>query len=435
MRFISTILVIIISMLLRVDDALFSAPSHQMDGITDATAILNIQPQPLPPVGEPFIDPVFGTTITRLTDATSNNTFGTHIYSQLQAFSADSQYVLLIENDEYTVRRLADFSRVPLDTRAWNAPRRHPTQADTIVHFDSNDDMVVRLQFTNIESGTTETVFTFPPQYQFIRNNQSFDELSEDGRWLAGMLTRDDGESVIFSLDLENRVLGVELAIGDLYADACLPDPQWGILEPDWIGVSPLGNTLVVQWERDGIERCSGLETFDLQSGEFIGRVYDGHQHGDLGVTEDGREFFMTFELSSPMDNNRPAIGMRMLPGEATVSEPIYLLVIDWADDGHISCRGPHGVCLVTQGGWPDDGWTPFEKELFLISTDGAVQRLTHHRSSSCGYWVQPRASMSHDGRYVIFASDWALETGADGCSASELGQGEAYIIDLQAGR
>ncbi|NIN95957.1 MAG: hypothetical protein GTO49_13485, partial [Anaerolineae bacterium] len=95
---------------------------------------------------------------------------------------------------------------------------------------------------------------------------QSWDELSRDGRWLAGMASRNDGAQVIFALDLQNLVLGAQLPLPDLYAGPCEPDPVWGEVEPDWVGVSPLGNYLVVQWVRDGTTRCSGLEIFDLQT-------------------------------------------------------------------------------------------------------------------------------------------------------------------------
>jgi len=180
----------------------------------------------------------------------------------------------------------------------------------------------------------------------------------------------------------------------------------------------------------------SGLETFDIQTGAFVGRVYDGHQHGDLGVDTDGEtEFFMTFELWSPADPNRPAIGVRHLPGTITVSTPIYLQVLDWGNAEHISCRGPDGECLITAATWDINGWTAFEGELFLQHTDGAILRLAHHRSSSCGYWAQPRASISRDGRYVVFASDWAEGTGADSCGGgNDLGAGDPYVIDLLAG-
>ncbi|NIN95956.1 MAG: hypothetical protein GTO49_13480, partial [Anaerolineae bacterium] len=104
--------------------------------------------------------------------------------------------------------------------------------------------------------------------------------------------------------------------------------------------------------------------------------------------------------------------------------EPTYVQVMDWLDE-HISCQGPHGVCLVTTFGDESDGWSALEGELFLQYTDGSVLRLAHHRSSSCGYWVQPRASISRDGRYVVFASDWSRQL-----DCGDLGRGDPYIID-----
>lgn len=226
------------------------------------------------------------------------------------------------------------------------------------------------------------------------------------------------------------------LPIPTIYAGDCQPDPQWGEVEPDWIGVSKLGAYLVVQWVRDGEIRCSGLETFDIRTGDFIGRVTDHHHHGDLGVDSDGvTEFFMTTESSSPQDNNHPAITMSLLPGGAASSPPVYLQVVDWTDEDHISCQGPNGVCLVSWGVWGERRDTPFANELFLQYTDGAAKRLAHHRSSKCGYWVQPRASISRDGQYVVFASDWGEETGAESCTTWEddMGRGDPYIIDLSS--
>lgn len=399
-------------------------------GITDPDLVLTPAPLSVPAAGGSVTDPVFGTTLRRLTD-TGSSGFGTHIYSQLQAFSADNQYVLLIEDGLYTVRRVDTLVPVNgLNSAGWNAPRWHPTQANTIVHFDSNGDTTLRLQFTNVATQQTTTQFTFPAPYQRIRSNQSFDEISRNGRWLAGMASLSDGDQMLFSLNMETGTLGAQLRLSaDLYGGPCAPDPTWGEVEPDWIGVSPLGNTMVVQWTRDGTTRCSGLETFDIQSGAFVGRPYDGHQHGDLGVTADGQgEFFMTFELYHPSGNL--ALGVRDLPGPPTgVGSPTYVRVMDWVGD-HISCQGPPGVCLVTTWGDDSDGWSPSEGEVFLQYLDGSVERLAHHRSSNCGYWVQPRGSLSRDGRYVIFASDW----GSGICSPPvDLGAGDPYIIDLQS--
>ena len=128
----------------------------------------------------------------------------------------------------------------------------------------------------------------------------------------------------------------------------------------------------------------------------------------------------MVFEMSAPPPNNNyPALGVRELPGTATVSEPTYVQVIGWFGH-HISCQGSPGVCLATTIGDAGDGWSALEGDLFLQYTDGSVLRLAHHRSSNCGYWVPLRASISRDGRYVIFASDWGQETGTDSCGGGK---------------
>lgn len=403
-------------------------------GCVDRTdAALTVVPPalPLPAAGTPFADPRFCTTLRRVSDTSDSGGYETHEYSQLQAFSSDNIYLLLDGSDGFIIRRVDDLSPVTgLDASGWNDPRWHPGQPHVVVHFDSNEDTVLRLQLTSVDTLTTTTIYTFPAPYERIRVPQSWDEISEDGRWLAGMASQSDGTQVAFALNMQTRALGAQLPIPALYAGPCDPDPIWGKVEPDWVGVSPLGRYLVMQWARDGTERCSGLETFDLQTGAFVGRVYEGHQHGDLGVDSDGdTEFFMTFELAGPPpDNDRPALGMRVLPGNATFSPPIYLQVLDWGNGEHISCRGPNGVCLVTAGSLASNGWNPFEAELFLQYTDGSVSRLAHHRSSSCAYWVQPRATISRDGRYVAFASDWGREL-----DCGDLGRGDPFIIDLLA--
>ena len=88
----------------------------------------------------------------------------------------------------------------------------------------------------------------------------------------------------------------------------------------------------------------------------------------------------------------------------------------------HISGQGPDGVFLVTASHDASNGWGAIEGEIYLQYTNGQVLRLAHHRSTEDGYWVQPRASISRDGRYVVFASDWGRNTG---------GLGDPYIIDL----
>jgi len=373
---------------------------------------------------------------------------GNHLYSQLQAFSKDSQYLLILEEDgagtQWRIRE-ADTGQLvhsESDMGAWKAPRWHPTQAGVLVFYDVSGSGRSRLRSLQVEAGEHETLFTFPADVVEILTNQSFDELSRDGRWLAGEWVNASGDGVVFSLDLDARQLGAAVNLSDLYRSVCSPDRDYGMLDPDWTGVSPLGHYLVMQWSASGTTRCSGLETFDIQTGAFLGRVTSEHPHGDLQVLADGEtEVFVSAELFGPgagqafaggvaggrdVDEWYPALSYRPLPGVADgQAEPVYLILTDWNFE-HMSCRGPYGYCLVTAWNNPDNGlYDPLEDELYIVALDGSgVIRLGHHRSSGDDYWSQPRASMSADGRYVIFDSDWGQSGANTAVFVMDLGDG-----------
>ena len=396
---------------------------------------------PAPAFGTWYTTP-FNTALTPMTAQANSN----HAYSQLQAFSSDNSYVLLSEDiagtpsAETVVRRVAGFEKVwsvPVGTVG--NPRWDPTSPQHLIHFNDNGEPSLAVQRTDVATGATETVFDFPSEYQSYLSNQSFDELSRDGRWIAGQAVGTGNWSRIFAVDLVNGTLGAQLDPEALYSGPCTPDPQWGQPDPDWVGVSPLGNYLVVQWGAEGTGRCEGLETYDIQSGAYIGHVTSGHPHADLTVLADGlTEVFVSAELSGPSagqawvngtaaensDLDNPALAYRLLPGPATgESEPNYLYGIDWGGFEHISCRGPIGTCVLT--GYPSPGngaLDPLEDEIYMIHLDGSgVLRLAHHHSSGAEYWSQPRASVSLDGRFIIFDSDWGFPDG----------QTIAYLIDL----
>jgi hypothetical protein len=394
---------------------------------TDPNAVAPAAPLDRPVAGGAVTDPVFGTTIRRASDSseTGEGRFEVQVYSQLQAFSADNAFILLTSDQGYIVRRVSDFGRVEgLQLGEINVPRWHPTQPHVLIHFDTNADDDLTLQLTDVDTGVTTDVATLPDLVR-IDGNRSFDEVSRDGRWLAGLARRADESPVLFAWDLVDNTFGAYLPLAEQYATRCEPDSTWGEVWPDWIAPSPLGNYLVVQWQRGGPVPCGGLETFDIRAGTFVGRVYDGHQHGDLGISEDGREFFMVGETYHPSGN--AAIGYRWLPGEETVSPPNYVQVLgDWVI-GHFSCQGTPGVCLVTTGENPGNGRQPLEGELFLQYLDGSVRRLAHHRSSSCGYWAQPRATISQDGALVAFSSDWGVAT--CGPANEGLGTADPYVL------
>lgn len=405
-------------------------------------APMELMNSPRPPFGVWYATP-FNTRMTALTAQINSN----HAYSQLQAFSLKSDFILLTEDVPGTpsalhvVRRTEDFSELlstPLGT--WGNPRWDPSNNTKLIHFNNPNagPNSLRLERTDVLTGDTETAFTFPTEYQAYLTNQSFDELSRNGRWLAGQAVGVGAWSRIFTVDLESQTLGAELDPEALYSSVCTPDPDWGAVDPDWVGVSPLGKYLMVQWATDGTGRCEGLESYDIQTGEYIGHVTSGHPHADLTVLADGvTEVFVTNELSGPdetsawvggadvqpIDSENPALAYRVLPGPAVgESPPQYLYLIDWGGFEHISCRGPIGTCLVTGYPSPENGARdPLEDEIYMINLDGSgVVRLAHHHSTGLDYWSQPRATISLDGRYVVFDTDWDLQN-----------ETLAFLIDL----
>jgi hypothetical protein len=387
-----------------------------------------------PTVGAPFTDSVFGTTMLRFTGETDKGEYATHDYSQLQAFSTDNKYVLLGTDKGYEVFHVATRASATLAPQNnVNVARWQPDLNHTLVWIDSNEDETIRVQYANVDTGAITTHYTFPNNFDRIRGNQSFDELSDDGRWMGGMAAAGD-DDIIFSLDLRNKRLGAQMSLSSLYSGTCALDPEYGIVEPDWVGISPLGNYLVVNWARDGVDRCSGQEIFDVSSGRFLGHSYDSHAHGDLALTKDGQEVFVTTINASSEDGSFPAIVRFDLPNG--YNSPTLIKTVPWHAVWHISCRGPRGMCLVTS--FPADSNFELkgvlEDELYMIYFDGSVRRLGHHRSSGCGYWVQPRASISRDARYAIFDSDfWVEKGGRDSCTilGDSLGGGEVFMLLL----
>ncbi len=131
--------------------------------ITDPGRTVRTSPMLRPDFKAVATDPDFGTRLRRVTDAARRGSFATQIYSQLQAFSSNDRYLLLIDRDRYVIRRRSDLVRMPLDTSGWNAPRWYPAEPDSIISFDSNDDQTVRVIVTDVETGASRTAFTSTP--------------------------------------------------------------------------------------------------------------------------------------------------------------------------------------------------------------------------------------------------------------------------------
>jgi hypothetical protein len=92
--------------------------------------------------------------------------------------------------------------------------------------------------------------------------------------------------------------------------------------------------------------------------------------------------------------------------------------------------------------------WRAWDDEIVAVQTDNApgtnptVWRFAHHRSdvtndldaTRVSFWYEPRANISHDGRWVLFTSNWEKTLGTD--PAGESGTGarqDVFLVALAA--
>jgi hypothetical protein len=93
--------------------------------------------------------------------------------------------------------------------------------------------------------------------------------------------------------------------------------------------------------------------------------------------------------------------------------------VTDWSNDQHMTLYADdEGWALLGTYDDPGEGvgeTGAFEDELMQVSTDGSgrIRRLLHTRTKvdnktdSTGYWAAPKPTISRDGRYIAYTSNW----------------------------
>jgi hypothetical protein len=82
----------------------------------------------------------------------------------------------------------------------------------------------------------------------------------------------------------------------------------------------------------------------------------------------------------------------------------------DWTQAFHLSeLSDNEGWILVSSYSGASVGAGPFHREIYQVATDGSqrVRRLAHHRSLYSSYYDSPRANISRDGRLAAFTSNW----------------------------
>jgi len=378
-----------------------------------------------PRVGVSFIDPVFNTSLVRLTDARAKKIPGIFPdYSKRQAWNADESLLLLRTGDGNTL--LYDGAtyqfKKSLDEVGGEDVFWHPTNPSLIYYNPDNT-----LYSYNVVTDERKKIFAFA-DYAFA-NTRGEGNLSRDGRWyaLVGQLYSNAAGTTFKDL------LVFDLSTNQIVSRLALPK---SLNDFDWASISPRGNFVVVDYATDQTARFNGVEVYD-RNFKLVWQKPLGAGHSDLSIDANGDEVLVMDWYDA--DKNVTLIKkFRLSDGKETI-----LLDFSAYFDSHISCRNEQRPewCFISTfdyvGRLTDDAksWLPFEDEVFALKLDGSgeVQRIAHHHSrrysptspdsDRSNYFAEPHATASRNGERILFGSNWR-ENVADPMSV------DAYVVD-----
>ena len=366
-----------------------------------------------PEVGQTFVDPVFGSTIRRLTNEMDRES-NSDIYGKNGFWNADG--TLMFHNDAV--------SKTIIDTTTGAVVRTNvpgnfdgsfaPDDPDTWYYFSG-----ASLRRYSVATGTTSLVKTFSATLGALGG--SVDWVDSTGRY---MVLNIGGSARVW--DKQEDVL---------YAGA-IP----GNAGDGWVGISPDAKYVVSAIDDKRSYAINHATRTVNTTGVMFWSLCGGH--GDLLSATNGKTYFVTFECYDEAAIYAVDVSLPQTATEAGRAQQRAtnrkLVDTEWDDDGHMAAaaRGPFQDWVFVSVESLDDpftggvsGWRPYKQEIVMANVlTGELRRLAHHRSRGLGgsYFYQPRVSVSWDGTRVAWASNfghdaanygdiYAIELGSDG--------------------
>jgi hypothetical protein len=404
-----------------------------------------LAPAAPPAAGQSLADPRFGTTQTRACQTERLR----HEYSRHDPFNRDRTLILLqyLPDGEWRVYRT---TAVPYDragqlvrTIELAEPRWDPNDAGVIWGF--REFRIVRV---NVRTGESAVIKDFssdaavgpilkgnPDLYRITMKDEG--EPSLDMRYWAFLLqgSRDDYRARwLVSWDRrEDRVLGS-------YALSAAES------RVDWVGMSPHGNWVLIGGDYDNGGRLAGLTMADRSLTTFHQLDRDT-AHADVGLDSEGREIIVMqsnrtdyIDMIPISPDTKPVDGsdaayegtgrVRLVRLFFNSESPLNL------NSGvHVSCNSP-GFCVVstfTEPGRPEQNW--LDRTITLIRLDRRRPRVVYLakvHGTSGAYWEETQASISRDGRKVVWATNWNRSVGEERVWLMEMDIPTAWLSALE---
>ncbi|HVR30592.1 MAG TPA: hypothetical protein VMS86_13790 [Thermoanaerobaculia bacterium] len=348
-----------------------------------------------PAKGQSWADPVYGTQIKRLSDATHTGddasggslTWILNEYATMTAFNHDNSRLILLHNSYFGLYDGAGtfLRNLPFEIHAGSEPRWSRTNRNVIYYINSN-----RLKQYDVSNGAMSVVHTFSEYGSISGRGES--DICFDGNHFV--LVGDGRYIFVYTISTDSK--GPVLDTSGRSFDSVYMTPD---------------DNVTVTWNQAGSSRYNGVELFDRNL-VFRRQVMLSGGHMDVTRDATGAEVMVWTNSNdpSPIPCSNGIVKVRLSDGQQTC-----LRTLDWSLAPHISCPDAAGWCIVGTYAPSEPSptsWPAYTNEILQVMLDGSeVRRLAHHRSRRHNdYNYQPKATVSRDGSRFVFASNHNLQ-------------------------
>lgn len=198
--------------------------------------------------------------------------------------------------------------------------------------------------------------------------------------------------------------------------------------EIDWVGMSPLGNWVLIGGDPWNGGNLTGLTMANKELTQFH-RLDYATAHSDVGLDSNGNEVIVMQNARTdyidliPIDLNTQPILESGGSYENTNRTPIVRLFYSsespygLQSGVHISCNVP-GYCVVStyiEPGLQEQNW--LDRTIILVRLDRQNPRafyLAKVYGTYGTYWEETHATITNDGSKVVWASNWNRSVGEE---------------------
>ncbi len=362
-----------------------------------------------PGVGQTYVDPVFGSTVRRLTNAMGQPP-GSDIYGKNGFWNADGTLMFHNDGSSKTIINTTTGAVVRVNVPGNFDGSFAPDDPDTWYYFSG-----ASLRKYSVATGTTSLVKTFSATLGALGG--SVDWVDRTGRYMV-------------------LNIGGQARVWDKQNDVLYAGPVPGNAGDGWVGISPDAKYVVAAIDDKRSYAINHTTRTVNTTGVMFWSLCGGH--GDLLSATDGKTYFVTFECYEEAAIYAVDVSLPQTETDAGRAQQRAtnrkLMDTEWADDGHIAAaaRGMFQDWAFISVESNDDpftggvsGWRPYKQEIVMANVlTGELRRLAHHRSRGIlgSYFYQPRVSVSWDGTRVGWASNFGY-AGPD--------YGDIYAIEL----